>query len=109
MASNRAKNKQCKRNWGVLSRLGGPRVELRDDPLGSMYDVNKFTIIAQTETQEELSMLRSDFVQHMLNEGWIEDNSVASVMILRSSSFDGYISIADYSGGSTYRFKVGVS
>jgi hypothetical protein len=70
MASNNKRAALSKRLWGKLRELGGPELDLENDPLGARYEVNKYGIIVNTDTFDEIKDVFDRLLALLTVEGW---------------------------------------
>lgn len=69
-ASNRQRSRMSKRMWAIFREAGGDAPELSLDPLGRLYEVNKFGIHADFETRQEADEVRERVLALLTIAGW---------------------------------------
>lgn len=68
-ASNRQRNKISRALWNRLIRLAPPSVNVRDASIGN-YDVNRFSIRAESKNAEDVKTLYERFIQSLRDSNW---------------------------------------
>lgn len=114
MESNRQRKLVSRRLFGKLTKIAktvGEAVEIRDDPLGSLYQVNKFGIIVESRSLPALSRLHSRLMAELTAEGWEFVNSTigssVAVQLVSLSPSKAFIDPARMSADpTTARFDI---